>query len=468
MFQVIDERLKDEILRYPTERLVEQLVPGFHTGGRKVMRSPFRDERHPSFSCFSASNGISRWKDHTTGESGDNISLYRRLHGECGYAEALDSLSQIILGRSVYCDMESVARPVSPAARPVRPAEEQTKGALEIVRILPASSPDVPHEIVSYWRGRAISDETAHRYCSYVVFENLNRKGRMMVDPLTRLPLYGPDGNVLLDSGVNESVALPNDVGGWSLRTPDHGGEKGFKGTDRAFLSTILADGTRPAPAVGLHGSGDRFVSCLRYEEPTHRLYISPSQFFSGVQPYAAPFSIHFLEDFSGRYLMDRDVRNVTAVLRMLSGPINSNVCVVEGMFDALSVIEMQRLRGRGTLPGGDLVVLNSVNNLKWAVPFLSMHRVVSSLLDNDLRSSAGQNTYQKMRTDVAGFAEAVGSPLPQVRSESGLFHPYKDVNDFLMKSRGFVVERPSVGVDEKKKASVAVKPRQKFNHKSL
>lgn len=464
MSHIIDESLKDALLRFPTEELVDLLVPGLRSGRRRIMLSPFREERHPSFSCFRASNGTSRWKDHTTGETGDNISLYRRLYPSFGYAEALDRLSILVLGRSVYADGPLTALDIPSAGRPVKPFEEKVRCALTVVGVQPVSSPDVPVELVSYWRGRAISDETAFRYCSYVVFVNENRKGRMLIDHTTGMPLYGRNGEIMKDDGVNRSIALPNDAGGWSLRVPGTGGGKGFKGTDRAFVSTILADGTRPAADVRLAGPGDGFVSSLDYDEATHCLHIGRTQYFTGVQPYAAPYAMAFLDGYTGRYLSTRDRENVTAVLRMISGPVSSDVCVVEGMFDALSVIEMQRLRGRGTLPGGDLVVLNSVNNLRWAVPFLSMHRVVTSLLDNDLRSAAGQCTYAKMREDVASFSAAAGSPQPLVRSESGLFHPYKDVNDFLMKSRGFSVETPGDG-DEKKKPTRERQgqPRSKF-----
>jgi len=40
--------------------------------------SPFRDDRHPSFSIFA---GGTRWKDHGTGEYGDSFAFYCKLTG---------------------------------------------------------------------------------------------------------------------------------------------------------------------------------------------------------------------------------------------------------------------------------------------------------------------------------------------------------------------------------------------------
>jgi DNA primase len=43
-----------------------------------VYRSPFREERNPSFSIFA--NGT-RFKDHATGDSGDAITFYAMARG---------------------------------------------------------------------------------------------------------------------------------------------------------------------------------------------------------------------------------------------------------------------------------------------------------------------------------------------------------------------------------------------------
>ena len=85
--QIIDDSVKTEVLEYPTVELISRLFPGHPISRRGVMRSPFRDDRHPSFSCFKGTGGISRWKDQATGESGDNISLYRRVYPELAFSK---------------------------------------------------------------------------------------------------------------------------------------------------------------------------------------------------------------------------------------------------------------------------------------------------------------------------------------------------------------------------------------------
>lgn len=44
-------------------------------------RSPFREERKPSFSWWFANDGRARWKDHATGESGDVVAFLAKALG---------------------------------------------------------------------------------------------------------------------------------------------------------------------------------------------------------------------------------------------------------------------------------------------------------------------------------------------------------------------------------------------------
>jgi hypothetical protein len=54
------------------------IFPGDPPARDGVYRSPFREERNPSFSIFA--NGT-RFKDHATGESGDAITFYAMARG---------------------------------------------------------------------------------------------------------------------------------------------------------------------------------------------------------------------------------------------------------------------------------------------------------------------------------------------------------------------------------------------------
>lgn len=53
-------------------------LPGDPPARDGVYRSPFREERNPSFSIFA--NGT-RFRDHATGESGDAITFYAMARG---------------------------------------------------------------------------------------------------------------------------------------------------------------------------------------------------------------------------------------------------------------------------------------------------------------------------------------------------------------------------------------------------
>lgn len=460
----IDELVKDTVLRHPTAELVKRLFPDVRMRGRNVLCNPLRGERNASFSCFRDRSGFSRWKDWATGETGDNIDFFRKVYPELGYAEAVDRLASLLLGRSAF-EEGSVSRvDRRPALRKPVPAEtapvEELKPALEIVSDRPFFSPETDPVLVGYARSRAISDEVLSRYCRDVVFVNTNVRGTYRTDPVTGIPLVGGDGTPELLDGRSEAVAIPNDIGGYSLRVPETDRHKGFKGCDRAFLSTVLADGSFPRKNVRLVGRGDGKVADLRYDEPSRTLSINLTQGFAGVEPWAVRFAGPFLDTWRGRRIEGRDLRACIAVLNALNGPVNPVVTVVEGLFDGLSVIEVERLSGRGAFPGGDLVILNSVTNIPWAVPFLSMHAQVRSLLDNDLRSSAGQKAYAVMEETVRAYAGRCGVAC-NVRSDSRFFYPHKDVNDYLVKSmalRGAPLSPSGPDGGQKKKAVRTVK----------
>lgn len=432
---VIDERAKDDILRFPTVEMIRILFPDVKMHGRSVLCNPLRGERHASLSCFRSRNGLSRWRDWATGESGDNIDFFRKAFPDLGYVEAVDKLSNIILGRSALSE-KGLSRPVI-TVRPHKP-EEEKPSALKIISVSPLVAGAIPSELVSYWRGRGISDEVVSGYCSGVLFENVNLAGRIVIDAASGLPVYGPDGEPLRQDGRSLSVAMRNDVGGWSFRVPEMAGHPGFKGCDHAFVTTIYADGSFVNPySVGDFGNGSFAVERIFYNENSGMLYFNPGRGFTGVSPAAFRYVRPFLEDFQGKWLEGRDYRGVRAMLSALKRPIAPCVAVVEGLFDALSLVELNRMSGKGSVPGTDVVVLNSVSNMGWAVPFLAAHQEVRSYLDNDLRSSAGQKAFVNMESLTAAYGVRCASSVSVVNA-SGFFYPYKDVNDYLKAIRGF------------------------------
>ena len=433
----IDESVKDSVLRYPTVELVRRLFPDVRMGGSTVLCNPLRGEHNPSLSCFRDRYGISRWKDHATGESGDNVDFFRLAFPQYDYPEALDRLAMLTVGRPALVDGGSRsyghASPAAARPRAVRPAARaEAAPVLKVVSDMPFFSAGTPAELLDYARGRGISDEVLARYCRYVVFENTRRSGSYRIDSQSGLPIIGADGHPLLEEARSAAVAMPNDLpGGFSLRVPKTAVHGDFKGCNRSFITTFYGDGTSLSRRMRFFGLGDNVVKDLIYDSRTWSLFINPSQGFTPLPPHAVRFALPFFRKWTGRSLEGRDLEAAVAVLDSLSGPVRPSVTVVEGLFDALSVMEIQWRRGRGPVPGTDLMVLNSVNNLHWAVPFLSMHAEVRSFLDNDLRSGAGQRTFVQMEETVSAYAAGCGS-LSRVVSDSSFFAPYKDINEFL------------------------------------
>lgn len=455
--KIIDPSVKDELLRFPTVELIHLLFPDVQMKGRSVLCNPLRGEQHASLSCFRSYDGYPRWKDHATGQVGDNIDFFRLANPDLGYVEAVDALARLVLGRSALGEADpSTQRPVlrSGTVPAVHVPVVETPGALRICGVRPYSPESTPSELVAYTRSRGISDEVARAYLRHVSFVNTHAEGRSVIDSRSGLPVLDEKGRIEKQTGRSESLGMPNDIGGFSLRTPDSVSGKGFKGTNASFLTTILSDGSYLCPNVSLRGSECPFVRFFYYDEPNRNLYVNEGVFFEGVQPWAVRFAVPFLDDWSGRYLEGRDLRCAVAVLSSLNRVSCGKAVLVEGMFDALSLLEMERLSRRSLRPGSDLVVLNSTSNLRWALPFLSAHSEVVSYLDNDMRSATGQKSFASVEKGLSDMSFRTGF-CPVVRNGSYLFYPHKDVNEYLMARKGFSPKgsSPADGIKKKKTA---------------
>lgn len=104
-------------------------------------------------------------------------------------------------------------------------------------------------------------------------------------------------------------------------------------------------------------------------------------------------------------------------------------------MFDAFSKFGFQAYGN--TSFAGDLVALNSVGNAKWAVPFLSRHRYVYLLLDNDLGSHAGQKAAALLDGKIKDYCYACGLESKVFSLSEKLFSEYKDLNECLIAQYG-------------------------------
>lgn len=461
--KIIDFSIKDELLRYPTVELVRKLFPEVSIRRKSVICNPLRSDKHPSLSFFRDYAGHQRWKDQATGESGDNIDFFRKVYPGYDYAEAVNQLSLLVLSRSAYRDYEpgdSLKTYQDMQRGRVRhwaPVDEPP--VLSVISDSPYIVDSVPKALVDYTRSRGISDEVAAHYLRYVVYENRNRKGQPLFDVTSGLPVVGADGEPQKDEGRYEAVAMYNDIGGFSLRVPPGASGEGFKGANMSFITTIPSNGDMMLYPVSFVGPGEGYVSGIGYDSLRRYLSVNPSQGFIGVEPWAVRPAVVFLDRWMGRYLEGRELKGAVAVLNSLNVPPTREVDVVEGMFDAVSVIEFERMSGRGIHSSRDIIVLNSISNIQWAVPYLSVHPVVRSLLDNDMRSAAGQKAFDVLRERVSSFSSRLGVNT-EVRSDSGVFYPHKDINDFLMVRKGFQQSRETSPSGKRS----ALKPRKKSN----
>ena len=450
-YRELDPLIEEDVRRVSVSDLARALYPDIriHSGG--YMSSPFREDRHPSFSCFSDDRGRARWKDHATGESGNVIDFMMKAEPSLSFPDAVDRIAWLCLGRSAYVEPTAPVKAVTKSGVKVSSSRvpsspKAKKSALEVVSVVPLSDGSVPDTFRDYWRRRGISDEVAGKVCSYVTYENLNRKGLPLYDSKSGLPIVDADGTPLLSNGRRDALGLPNDIGGFSLRSPSEGKRPGFKGGTSSFISTIFQGGTFASVSENsrfgrfAYVGSDSISKCTPfYDGVNFVLYLSRDARFTGVAPGVAAVVMPFVSDWTDRPVMKRDILGIGSVIRSVSTLQSGQVRVVEGMFDALSVMEYDRLNYGGFYPVSDIVVLNSVSNIRWAVPFLSVHETVVSMLDNDLRSGAGQKAAEQLFTSVAEYSKrAYGNRAPQFYSATASFGSLKDMNEFLMKKKGF------------------------------
>lgn len=434
----LDSRMLDRVRCYPTVDLVRKLFPDVKMRGGSRMSSPFRNDREPSFSCFMRRKGVPGWKDHGTGESGDNIDLYMKAFPGTSYPDAVNALSVLLFGESAYLSdvNESVSRRTV-VSSPRIPVSVQIEPVFRVNGVRRLSEWDVP-EHGTYWRERGIADSTMFRYCVMAEVVNTHREGKPVFDRESGLPVVSREGVPILDDGVIRSVAMPNAIGGYVLR--DSGG---IKYCTSSFPAFILSDGDYSRagnPLVGLDYRVDR----PRYDAFSRVLWINGTTGYSGVGSREGGVLLPELCSLESRTLDGRDAAGYGALLGALSGAFASRVVVVEGMYDALSLLDMALVRGEGPLLGSDLVVLNSTSNVRFCIPFLAAHREVVCCFDRDLRSGTGAKAYDQVCEAVGSYSSALRAEC-RVSSATHLFAPFKDVNDYYRFLKGFRVSDASM-----------------------
>lgn len=102
---------------------------------------------------------------------------------------------------------------------------------------------------------------------------------------------------------------------------------------------------------------------------------------------------------------------------------VSEHCCLFEGFMDFLSYLTLCDMNSSICINSEcDYIILNSVNNIAKVFEELEKHAVVHAFLDNDL---AGQRTYDIVVDNYHGL----------IVNESEKFAPFKDLNDYLVKS---------------------------------
>lgn len=101
-----------------------------------------------------------------------------------------------------------------------------------------------------------------------------------------------------------------------------------------------------------------------------------------------------------------------------------AELCMFEGIFDLMSYVEMRKA-DRYRL---DFMVLNSLANLKKAMPEIEKYKHVNLFLDRDKAGKAA--------------SEELVNSLPGSLDQSKVFHPFKDLNEYWMSRENLGVKR--------------------------
>ncbi len=157
------------------------------------------------------------------------------------------------------------------------------------------------------------------------------------------------------------------------------------------------------------------------------RKYCNEVRYRIGNREY---FAIGFRNDDGGWELRNRSFKgsstpkNTTTIrgggncgtdTTLASASGSDTVMVFEGFIDFLSYLSLKQ----NPSPTIDTAVLNSVANLRRAIPFLESHRTIHAFLDND---EAGRKALDSLRESLPGS---------EVVDQSPFYRNHKDLNDY-------------------------------------
>jgi len=143
------------------------------------------------------------------------------------------------------------------------------------------------------------------------------------------------------------------------------------------------------------------------------RKYCNEVRYSIGGREY---FAIGFRNDAGGWELRNRNFKGSSTPKNITTVRNGSDtVMVFEGFIDFLSYLSLKD----NPLPTIDTAVLNSVSNLRQAIPFHESHRTIHAFLDND---EAGRKALDSLRESLPGS---------EIVDQSPFYRNHKDLNDY-------------------------------------
>jgi len=122
------------------------------------------------------------------------------------------------------------------------------------------------------------------------------------------------------------------------------------------------------------------------------------------------------------------DITTIDIYGDVSTSPTSPMCIILEGFFDFLSYLTIAGQQW----PKCDICVLNSVTNLRKAHPWISEHKEICTLFDND---DAGQKAFKELESSISGV---------KVNDWSSLFKGHTDLNEALT---GSAAERETLTI---------------------
>jgi len=153
--------------------------------------------------------------------------------------------------------------------------------------------------------------------------------------------------------------------------------------------------------------------------------YCHEVHYTSNGRPF---YAIGFKSDLGGWELRNEYFKGSTASKTVTTFNNGSDSCLLfEGFIDLLSYLMMKKI----IEPSINMVVLNSVHNLKYTEQFLKMHKTIHCFLDND---DAGKRAL--VRVINLGVT---------VLDHSAFYRNHKDLNEYLMSQNTIAKPKQSI-----------------------